>query len=494
MIFGARGPRIGAYVCPRGVFAVECADAAGGIEVRRAFGEPIGLRNSAEAAQRLVEVLQSAGVTGARVSVTLRGFGVAHQNLQLPPAPDAVLDAVVEREVRRLEPHLADCVVQWMALPPVDTSVAGVPGAPPQRAVLATAAPTELIGTLDSHLAVAGHRLEHATTLPIALHRVLEQFDSGTGTVALVTALPDGAYVAFSLDGGVRLIVEPPLPQEAEHEAAALTEELELAVTFVRQQFRGTHVDRVVLVGSRRSLTELRTTITERIGVPAKPLEGETLVPPALAALGAVIDAGSSDPQSLGGITRSTASRSAALSWVETLSLAAVFVLVLAGLWTVAESVRTYRAGSSLAVARRRLEGDDFGLAALRSTAEQRKLVSRAMEAVRVAAADRAGLQSALAGLAIALPPPVAIDTLRLAWQDGGWRAVVGGAIESSSNARAVQALHDVYQDLPTRLGVESLRLDRLSYDEDAPGAAGESGVVRFQLSFALRAAGGNPR
>lgn len=487
MIFGGRAPRIGAYVSARGVVAVECATTSDGIEVRRAFGEPIGLRTTADAANRLVEVLRAAGIARARVSVTLRGFGVAYQNLQLPPAPDAVLDAVVEREVRRLEPHLSDCVVQWISLPSIEATV---PGAPPQRAIFATAAPTEVVAALDERLAAEGHRLEHVTTLPVALQRVLEQFDSGTGTVALVTALPDAAFIAFSLDGGVRLIVEPPLPQDAEHEAAALAEELELAVTFVRQQFRGAPVDRVVLVGARRSLAELRSTITERMGVPVKAIEDETLAPAALAALGAVIDAGSSQPQSLGGATRAVAARRSVLSQVETLSLAALIALGAAGLWTVAETVRTYRAGAALATALRRVESDDFGLAALRTTAEQRRLVSRALDAVRLANADRAQLQSTLASLAAALPPPVAIDTLRLGWQDGAWLAIIGGAIESSSSARAVQVLHDVYQDLPGRLAVDSLHLDRLAYDEDASGGGAESGTVRFQLSFAMRAAG----
>lgn len=491
MMLGARVPRIGAYVCPRGVFAVECVPAAGGIEVRRAFGEPLGLRNAGEAAERLVTVLHAAGVTRARVSVAIRGFGVAHHTLQLPPAADAVLDAVIEREVRRLEPHLAECVVQWMPLPDVEGSLPGPQAGPPQRAIFASAAPREVVTALEERLRAAGHRLEHLTTLPVAAQRVVEQFDSGSGTVATVTALPDAAYIAFSLEGGVRLIVEPPLPQDAAHEASALAEELELAVTFVRQQFRGTAVDRVALLGSRPSMADLRDSVGDRLGVPAKQIEGETLAPAALIALGSVIDGGAARPLSLGGATRAR-HQSPAMSRLETASLVAVFVLALAAFWTVAETVRTVRADRALQSAVRRVEQDDFGLATLRSTAEQRRLVANALEAVRVSATDRAHVQGALAALAVAMPAPVRIDTLRLAWTDGRWRAVVGGAIASSSNARAVQVLHDVYRELPQRLAVDSLRLDQLTYGEEGPDdpVAG-GGLVRFQLSFALRNASG---
>lgn len=486
-----RGPRIGAYVCPRGVFAVECVPAAGGLEVRRAFGEPFGLRNADEAAERLVTVLHAAGVARARVSVAVRGFGVGHHTLQLPPAADAVLDAVIEREVRRLEPHLAECVVQWMPLPALEGSLAGPSAGPEQRAVFASAAPREVVTALDERLRVAGHRLEHLTTLPVAAQRVVEQFDSGSGTVATVTALPDGAYIAFSLEGGVRLIVEPPLPQDAAHEASALAEELELAITFVRQQFRGTAVDRVALLGARPSMTDLRASVADRLGIPAKQIEGETLAPAALIALGSVIDGGGAHPLSLGGATRAR-QQSPATSRLETASLVALFVMALAGFWTVAETVRTVRADRAVRSAVRRVEQDDFGLASLRSTAEQRRLVANAIEAVRVSAADRASVQAALAAMAMAMPSPVRIDTLRLAWTEGSWRAEVGGTIESTSNARAVQVLHDVYRELPQRLAVDSLRLDQLAYGDETPQDPDASGgLVRFQLSFALRGAGG---
>lgn len=488
-----RPARVGAYVCPRGVFAIVCRDAVSGVEVERSVDTPFGLRNAAEAADHLVTVLRSAGIARASVSIAIRGFGVAHHSLQLPPANDTLLGPVIEREMRRLEPQLSECAVQWMSLPALESGLTGPPAAPPQRSIFATAAPSDVVSAFEQRLHAAGHRLEHLTPLPIAVQRLLEQFDSGTGTIATVLPLPDGAYIGFTLSGGVRLVVDPPLPQDQAHEASALAEEIDLATTFVRQQFRGAHIDRVVLIGARPSLTELKATIGERLRIPAKQIEAETLTPVGFVALGAVLDARSADPQTLGGVTRSRAV-SPALSRLETASLVAVFVLALVAFWTIAETVRTGRAERALQTALHRIEQDDFGLAPLRRTAAQRRLVSHALEAVRLSAADRVELQSALAGVAAVIRPPARIDTVRFAWSDGRWHAILAGGVESTSNARAVQTLHDFYRELPQRIALDSLRLDRLTYSDPDAMTGIDRGAVQFRLSFALQAPHGGSR
>lgn len=485
-----RPTRVGAFVCPRGVFAIVCRDAPSGVEVERTVESPFGLRTAEEAADHLVSVLQATGIARSSVSVAIRGFGVAHHSLQMPPANDALLGPVIEREIRRLEPQLGECAVQWMSLPPLEAALTGPPTAPPQRSILATAAPADVVTAFEQRLREAGHRLEHLTTLPIAVQRLLEQFDSGTGTIATILPLPDGAYIGFMLSGGIRLVVEPPLPQDQAHEAAALAEEIDLATTFVRQQFRGANIDRVVLIGARPSLTELKTTVGERLRIPAKHIEAETLTPVGFVALGAVLDARSADPQSLGGATRAKAV-SPALSRLETASRVAVFVLALVGLWTIAETIRTVRAERAVQTALRRIEQDDFGLGPLRETASQRRLVSHALEAVRLAASDRVEIQSALAGVATVMRPPARVDTVRLTWSDGRWRAVLVGGVESTSNARAVQTLHDFYRELPQRIPLDSLSLERLAYG-DADATTGiDRGSVQFRLSFSLQSRDG---
>ena len=75
----ARVTRVGAYVCPRGAFAIECRNAPSGVEVERTLDAPFGLKTPEEAADHLVSVLQSSGIVRASVSITGRGSSGVRQ-------------------------------------------------------------------------------------------------------------------------------------------------------------------------------------------------------------------------------------------------------------------------------------------------------------------------------------------------------------------------------------------------------------------------------
>lgn len=469
---------VGAYVCPRGVFAIEGKRAGGGIEIERTFDEPAAFENAREAADRLVDVLRTAGITRADVVLALRGFGVVHHVLQMPPAKDEMLGPIIEREVRRLEPQLGESVVSWISLPSLE---AGGPEGGLQRSLLTAAAPSDVVQLFEQRLDAAGYRLAHLTALPAAMQRLLEEFDAGTDSAALVAPLPDGAFLGFCLNGGLRLIAEPPLPAGAEQEVAALAEEVELGAMFVRQQFQGAQIERIVVVGSNESLADAEAVLAERVHVPAQRLGIQDLRPAALVALGALLDAQSPTPLALGGTSRKR-SEARARSTLETLSRAAVVLLILIGAWTITETVRAMRAADALQSARRHIEQDSFGLAPLRSTAAQRKLVRDAVAAVRLVGTDRIQLQEALTEIATTVQFPVRLDSVRLARTPSGWLAVLSGDIHGVTNTRAVQSLNDLYRELPERFPVDSLKLDQLAYADSADGAA----YLRFQLSFAI--------
>jgi hypothetical protein len=477
-------PAVGAFVSSRGVTVIECRRAPAGMEIARSHDVVHGLATAEEAADQLVEALRSAGIANASVSLALRGFGLVHHSLRLPSAPDDVLTPIIERELRRLDPQLRDPVATWVALPEVEESAGD---APPQRSFLAAAVPVATIRAFEQRLKSAGHRLAHLTALPVSMQRLLDQFDSGTGTSATVTPLPDGAFIGFSLNGGFHLVVEPPLAPNAHYETAALAEEADLGAMFVRQQFRGLNLDRVVLFGALESLFDLKAALAERLNIPVKQVEFPGVTPAALAALGAVLDAQSPEPFSLGGRTRyRTPARPA--SRLELVSMAAVLVLGLVGAWTIYETVRATRAESALVTAQRQVAQDSFGLQPVRTTADQRRVVNDAHEALRLVDQDRLALQRVLSGIAIATNGPVRLDSLRLTRRQAAWMAVVGGRVTGLTNARAVQALHDLYREIPQRLRVDSLRLDELSYADDGDPQTGES-VVRFRIAFEVPSA-----
>ena len=475
-----RTPLVGAYVCPRGVFTIECKRSRGALEIERTLEVPLPLDSATAAADHLVQVLRSAGINRADVAIAMRGFGVVHHVLQLPPAKDEVLSPIIDRELRRLEPQLGDAVVDWSSLPAFE----GGPEGTPQRSVLTAAAPSDVVFAFEGRLKVAGYRLAHLTALPAAMERLLEEFDTGTGSAALVAPLPDGAFLGFSLSSGLRLVIEPPLPQDTEHETAALAEEVELGMMFVRQQFRGAEIERVALVGSKESLPDAESALSERLHVPVAYLGVRDLSPAAFGALGAILDAQSPEPLALGGTSRKAAEKRP-LTTLESISIAALFVLALLGAWTITETVRAKRAAIELQTARRHIEQESFGLGPVRSTAEQRKLVRDAVSAMRVAANHKVELQEALTGIASTLGGRAQVDSMCLQLSSSGWRTVISGSVAGITNARAVQSLNDLYRELPQRLSADSMHLDQLAYEDSGSNEA-DASVVRFQMSFAI--------
>jgi hypothetical protein len=473
-------PLVGAYVCPRGVFTIECKRARGGLEIERTLEVPLPLDSPMAAADHLIQVLRSAGISRADVAIAMRGFGVVHHVLQMPPASDEMLSPIIDREIRRLEPQLGDAVVDWISLPALDTGVEGTA----QRSLLGAGAPADAIMAFEQRLKVAGYRLVHVTALPVAMERLLEEFDEGSPSVALVAPLPDGAFLGFAMNAAIRLVIEPPLPQDTEHETAALAEEVELGMMFVRQQFRGAEIERVALVGSKESLVDAESALSERLHVSVSYLGVRDLSPAAFAALGAILDAQSPKPLSLGGATREAAI-ARAMTTLESVSIAALLILALLGAWTVTETVRAKRAAMALETTRRQIERESFGLGPVRSTAEQRKLVRDAVVALRFATSDKIELQETLGGIASTIGERAQVDSMRLDRSAGRWRAVVSGSITGITNARAVQSLNDLYRELPQRLAADSMHLDQLGYDDEGPLNA-DASVVRFQLSFGI--------
>lgn len=484
-LFG-RAPLVAAYVCPRGAFVVIGRRTTTGVEIERVIDAPASIDSEYAAADHLVTVLRQEQLVAVTLSITLRGFGVVHHVMQLPPAKDDLLNPIIERELRRLEPDLGDSVIGWTPLPALESSGESVV----QRSLFVAAAPRERMVAFEQRLRDAGHRVAHMTALPVAMQRLVDEFDDGGDSVAVVAPLPDGAFMGFVLKGGLRFVVEPPLPRDAEHVNAALAEELDLGAMFVRQQFRGVQLDRIALVGKSDMLEETKTVLTEKLRVPTNQLGIGGMSPAGFAALGAILDLQSPKPLSLGGDSRGrTAVRAA--DALQSVALTALFVLAIVGAWSVMETVRGMQAERSLRAAQLRIDQEAFGLTSIRETAAQRRLVREAAGAVRVIAEDRAELQNALTGISQAVRAPVYLDTLRLSRVKTGWKAMMSGAVAGPTSAYAIRSLHEAARALPQRLRVDSLRLDSLSYGEGEE-TTGAPTSVRFQFSLGvLRRAGG---
>jgi hypothetical protein len=469
---------VGAFVCPRGVSAIEYRVTGKGIEVLRAFDQPARINSERQAADHLLRILQDAGIRKAAIALTIRGFGVVHHMLGLPPARDELLSPIVDRELKRLEPQLDDPRVGWLGL---STDPAEMTDAPPQRQVLAAAVPKHVGDAIGGAISAAGHRLAHFTVLPAAAQRLHEEFVPDGSPSALVVPLHDGGFLGFFVGGALRLAVEPPVPEGEYVDAAAIAEEAELGAMFVRQQFRGAQLSRVVVAAPAESFIGAEGVINERLGVPVTRFTVQHLSAGALIALGGVIDSRATSPLSLAGAPV----RQSAAGMLGSISLAAVALAIAVGAFTAIEAFRARDAFAELQRARQQIDAEAFSLGGIRETADQRRLVRDAIEAMRLSSRDRRELQNGLSTLAGTVIPPIRLDSLHLDRGSNGWVSGIAGSVTSESNARSVEVLHEFYRDLPRRLGVEELSLGQLSYaDENAE--SGEPGSVRFQISFVI--------
>ena len=155
------------------------------------------------------------------------------------------------------------------------------------------------------------------------------------------------------------------------------------------------------------------------------------------------------------------------------------------GAFTVIEAFRARDAFAELQKARQQIDAEAVGLGGIRETADQRRLIRDAIEAMRLSSRDRLELQNGLSTLAGTVVAPIRLDSLQLDRGSNGWISGIAGSVTSQSNARSVEMLHEFYRDLPRRLGVEELSLGQLSY-ADANAELGEPGSVRFQISFVI--------
>lgn len=465
---------VGAYICPRGVFVVECRHRRTGVEVLRTTEAFARLESPQEASTQLVRALAQLGLKRARVAVVVRGFGAVHHILSLPPAVDAVLGSVVDREIRRLEPDLAAPRTAWVRLAAESTLELDQPQ------VLAGAMSGDVLEAFTGPIEAAGHVVEHVTLLPAAMHRLAAEFTAADVTTALIAQLPDGPYLGFTLGGAVRLVIEPPVrPEDPLPDAPAIAEELELGIVFVRQQFRGAQVGRAALICSTDSASDLESAIGARLELPMNRIAVQQLGPGAVAAFGAVLDARAPGALALTGRVRPVeASVSPAL---QVLASATAAVAGLVGIWALTTAWQSRSNASELGTLRARIEQESRSIAPAQETAEHRKLVRDALAAIRAVSGDRDALLRGLTSIATGVAGPVRIDSIRVERRGDGWNAEIGGTVLGVTSGHAVQALADFYRELPRRSEISSLTLKQMYYADTTGGL-----LVHFQLSFGL--------
>ena len=248
--------KFGAFACPRGVFVVECKERGGSIEVARTFEAFSHVSSPREAASQINRLLASASAARAAVAVAVRGFGEEWTPSGESGSRHDSVSAVTDPAIAKI---------------------------------------------FSEQLAASGHSLRHLTVLPAAMHRIVADFASDAQPSLIIAQFPDAPFLGYVVDGALCHVVEPQTSEFAPLSATELAEEAELGAEFVRQQFRGGRVGRAMLLTSADSFSELESAIGARLEVPVGQLPLTGLSAGSVAAFGAVLDAESLHPVSLGG-------------------------------------------------------------------------------------------------------------------------------------------------------------------------------------------------
>jgi hypothetical protein len=468
---------VGVYVCPRGVFGVECQERSNGVEVLRSFEAHGRIASPQDSIRHLARALLQHDIKRARLAIAVRGFGAVHHVLTFPKADDAVLNAIVQREVRRIEQQMADPVVAWMRLAPEE----GTTEQAAQTDVLTAALPGDVVAQFMSAVEETGNSLLHLTVLSTAMQRLAEEFLPDSEPAAIVCQLPDGPFIGYTIGGAIRLAVEPPVrDDDALPDAAALSDEAELGSLFVRQQFHGAQITQAAVVASDETYPDVEAALGVRLMVPITRVPLAGLSPGAVAAFGAVLDARSARPVSLAGRVgaRGAGGPSSTLQLATTATLVAVAIVAI---WAVGAALQVRGTTRALSDVRRRIEAEASGFVPAQETADRRRMVRDAVAALQDAHGDRAALQRSIAAIAGTVSSSVSLDSMVLHRGESGWQAALGGSIIGQTSGAAVQALSNFSRELSELAPVESLSLRQLSY-ADTTGRS----LVRFELVFGV--------
>jgi Tfp pilus assembly PilM family ATPase len=471
-----RPRRFGAALDPSGLFLVEYRKTRNGVEVVRSLRDLTVLADPREAAKRLAELVRGAGAEEARLALAVSGWETCHHILALPPASDEHLRPIVERELRRFYPELQDPQVAFTRGGWLEER--GVR----KQEVLVGGFPRAAAEAVHHELARSGIVLEQLTILPEVVQRLYDLYVTGEETTALALLLPTGPVLGFFHGGALRLFSAPP-PRARRGGGAAdpLLEQLERGILFLRQQFRGALLERIMVSAEAADADRLAEVLQQHLPLATRQLGPVGLNPGALLALGAALSA--DEGRSVNLLPHALrpaplAQRLGRVLW----SAAAAVLLIAASAWAWDGLRRVELAAAERNALAREVELRIGPLAAIRPALSERQSHERRIRFLEGLATERRQLQEVLWAVGQETPGAIRLDALALERRGEAWHARLQGTARSESSAGAVRAVDRLVRGLERRLASTQVRVERLDYpDADAPAAF--DGVV---MSFAV--------
>lgn len=439
-------------------------------------------RSARDAGEALASMIRAQDGDGSTVSLTLRGLGSSHHILVLPQAKEELLRPVVAREMQRLYSELEDPVVDFVAGELVDRRARSRPegGTPPQE-LLAAAMPRAAVHEMADMLAANDLQIEHVTVLPRVLQRIYAEVAQRDVPTAVLMLLNGGPIFGFFFDRELRLVVEPPAEGEsAQVSSQFVIEQLERGNLYLRQQFRGAQISRLLLAAEPAEFGPLSRAVEEGMGLVVERFAPQIGSSPAIAAMGAVLDA--QDGKGLNLFPLGETKKKSAERTTRRIAIASAAVLALVAWWWAGNGVvaalnwRTRVNTLTTALDRRAAP-----LQPLREIVKKRQEAAQQIGALETVAAERQKLQQMLQALSFASQADVAIESFSARRAPAGWEAGVTGNSSAYVASDAVSSVHRFYRELPQLVNGTSISLDGLTWSD----STGTSSISR--IGFSLR-------
>lgn len=485
-------PTFSAAVTPTGVYVVGYRRKARGLDVGEYAYRRMDGPTAASAGASLGELIEAQGGRGGTVSLALSGFGSCHQILTLPPAPREVLLPVIGREMRRVFPDLSgsgEPIIDYVEIgAPADGREEGQ-----QRDVLAAAVPRTVVQAVHDELSDRGIQLGHWTVLPRTMQRLHDAFAVEEFPTAALLVAENLSLLGFFHAGELRLFSETHGGVEDAGAAKALAERVDRGGIYLRQQFQGAELERVLLSAEDGAVArELSSAINDRVGVAPERFGPYSGSPGAMLAFGPALDAMADDAFDL--LPLELRPPTAQERWSRILAYASVFLLLASAAWWAGSAVLAeHRSETRLNETRAALDSRWGEFTAARAVVDARRAHAQRVELVRLLLSSRERLPEILWPLESA-PPALKVRLLEIIPTDGGWTAVVEGSAEASSTSQATAAIDALFRSFQRELPGAVPRMEEMSPPQPLStdlSAASEFVVpiaITFRMSFIVPA------
>lgn len=485
-------PRFSAMMSPQGIHVVQVRRAKGAPQLTRYAGKVSSIGDPDTGTRTLADIVEGEGGRGGKLSLSVIGFGTYHHILTLPAAPREILLPIMRRELRRFYPDLFQGEADEPVIDYVEIDSSGRGGAGQMREYLVAAVPRTLVDRVCGTLQARGIQIEHWTILPQALQRLYDVFAAEPEPSALLLMVPKAPLLGFFQSGELRFFSEPLLSAEwqAETQMAAVIEQVERGSLFLRQQFRGAFVDRLLLAVDPEDAERNAATLRERLQLQVRAFSPYHDSPGALAALGAALDADAGHRLNLLPAEYRPASPSEV--WSRALGVASAAVVIAAAVWWGWGAVQLERrAEQRVAALQAELSARGDVYAEVEPIVRERQDHVQRAQILSVLATERDRLPGILWPLQ-GTSSAIRLRQFDLTRGPTGWQGRLSGTALGYTSAAASNAIDGIFRDIAAELPPGSVTLDNLDYVEptyDPADDLGESYVgpsiaINFQLSF----------